>query len=89
MGDMADVFNDMRAASKEKRASNREQGPLRLKEAGIAFSVHNDGAHIVISRNRPFVDVDYWPGTGAWRARGWTYSKRGVANLIAFLRTPL
>lgn len=89
MGDMAEVFNTMRVASRKKRASNREHGALHLKNAGVAFSVHNDGAHIVIPRDRPFVTVDYWPGTGAWRERGWTYSRRGIARLLAFLKAPL
>ncbi len=88
MGDMADVFNDMREASKAKRTDNRVQGAIALMEAGIHYTVHNDGAHIVIPRAKPFVYVDYWPGTGLWQARGWTsqQSRRGVRTLIAFLK---
>lgn len=88
MGDMADVFSGMRAASKKKRGDNRLQGAVALMEAGVPYTVYNDGAHIVISRPKPFVPVDYWPGTGLWCARGWRRSeyRRGVASLLRFLK---
>jgi hypothetical protein len=83
---MADGFKDMNAASKAKRESNRVQGAIALMEAGVPYTVHNDGAHIVIPRQKPYATIDYWPGTGKWGARGWGYYKRGIRSLLAFLK---
>lgn len=79
MGDMGEYYNDLRKASQDKRAHNREQSPKMLGERGIAFRALNGGAHLVVEHNGR--TVDFWPGTGRWKVRGGT-GGRGVRSLI-------
>lgn len=84
MGDMGEVFNDMRAYSQHKRARNREASARILREAGIAFRDTNNGVHLIVADA-----YDFWPGTGLWRRRGIetkNYQGRGVAGLIRAVR---
>lgn len=77
-GDMGEIFTAMRQASQEKRAKNRERSQALLVKAGIQFTTHNNGAHLVVAER-----YDFWPGTGYWRARGENTARRGVHKLIA------
>lgn len=77
----SDAWRERREASQAKRASNRENGARRLRAAGIEFTEHNAGAHLVVAGR-----YDYWPGTGLWQARGDRTQQRGVARLIARIR---
>lgn len=67
----------------EQRKSNRKTGRRMLKEAGIEFTVHNYGAHLIIAgSNEP---VHFWPGTGRWLT---SYSRKrgfGIESLLAEL----
>ena len=67
---MSDTIDDYKALAemrKQERAARRASAELRLKNAGLTYTVHNDGAHIVI----PVAGAifDYWPGTERWRMR--------------------
>lgn len=76
----ADVRPAMVERSKQRRASNRESSAELLSQAGVQFTSHNDGAHLVVSgRGHTF---DFWPGTGLWKMRGSTQQHRGVRRLI-------
>lgn len=79
-GDMGEVFNAMREASKERRAKNRERGPELLREAGIPFEVYNGGAHLKVGFQGDI--YDYWPGTGYWKSSETRSGHRGVRKLI-------
>ena len=62
MGDMADVFNDLRKMKQEKRASNTESATAMLVAAGIQFKSFNGGVHLqIIAGNK---SVNFWPSTG-------------------------
>lgn len=85
MSDIGDCFAGMKEASQERRAANRENSAERLKEAGIFYGTHNDGAHLTIIQGR--YRFDFWPGTGKYWVRfvGRDHprkEKRGVFNLI-------
>lgn len=83
-GTIWDAFKVRAQEQAKKRASNRDSSPELLKKAEIPFTVHNNGAHLVI-RNNDFW-IDFWPGTGLWHARiPVDHHGRGVFNLIAFL----
>jgi hypothetical protein len=88
---MADDDNDLaamgylfRARSKIKRASNREDSPKLLDEAGVTYTVHNLGAHLIV--DGPECVVDFWPGTGKWIVRAGGPTGRGVLPLLKFLK---
>lgn len=67
--------------SKAKRAANREYAPKRLDACKLTYSVHNDGAHLIVYG--ALDTYDFWPGTGLWRGRkaGGKF-RRGIENLI-------
>ena len=63
MGDMGDLFNEMKNESKTRRESHRNNAPKILSDAGLNFIVYNAGAHLVL----PYQGVvDFWPGSGKW-----------------------
>ncbi|WP_443190969.1 hypothetical protein [Pseudomonas indica] len=72
---------DMRAESKARRARNKENSPRILMQHGIEFSVHNDGAHLIVRHGE--LKADFWPATGFYKARvPGSKHGRGVFNLI-------
>lgn len=67
---------------KLKTARNRLWSATYLIKKGIAFTPHNNGAHLVIwhfSRQ-----INFWPGTGLFMADG--LKGRGVKNLVAIIQ---
>lgn len=84
MGDMGELWNDVKEAGSRKRASNRETSPQYLREQGIIFATKNNGAHLIVAHNG--ATVDFWPGTGKWNVRHSRKTGRGVKNLVKFLR---
>lgn len=86
MSDMGDDFRALREHSQEKRAGNRESSAEILKRAGVDFTVHNRGAHLIVRHGG--IRVDFWPGTGKWSSRGGR-NDRGVFKLLKFLGVSL
>ena len=82
MGDMGEMYNDMKKESQKRRAGHREASPEFLQKAGIPFEKKNNGAHLIVEGCDCF--IDFWPGTGKWIARN---GKRGfgVKNLIRYV----
>lgn len=83
MGDMGEVFREMREAGKKKRASNRESSAQQLINHGIKFTSHNCAAHLIVEGKDGL--IDFWPGTGKFIIRGGRKG-RGVFNLIKAVR---
>lgn len=84
MGDMGEMWNDIKAARQAKRASNRHDSAQILRDAGVQFVERNQGAHLIV--NMRGHTVDFWPGTGLWRMRGSTQKHRGVRNLLKLVK---
>jgi len=84
MGDMGDVFNDLRKIKQEKRASNTESSTALLAAAGIRFLSLNGGVHLRVKAG--VRDVDFWPSTGLWMVAGEQRKNRGVRNLINYVK---
>lgn len=85
MGDMGEVFNEMRLAKKERRANNTQDSTAMLQGNHIAFESHNAGAHLVIDAG--VCKIDFWPSTGLWIVRGNKKRHGGVRKLIQYVRT--
>lgn len=75
-----EYWRDIKRWRQEKRAINREESRKLLERGGIPHTVHNDGAHLIVSLNN--YTVDFWPGTGKWIIRGVGRSGRGVLNML-------
>jgi hypothetical protein len=79
MSELGEAFEGYRAAKQAKRASNRSQSADYLKQRGIPFTSHNDGAHLIVEG--PAGYIDFWPGTGRWKDRAGP-AGFGVRNLV-------
>ncbi|MDN7481889.1 hypothetical protein QZM38_13750 [Burkholderia orbicola] len=70
----------------QRRARNREQSNLLLRENGYDFDERNGAAHLIVRTARG--TIDFWPGTGKWITRfeinGLQVEDRGVFNLMKF-----
>ncbi len=80
--DETSYWRDYKAASQEKRASNRESSAQYLTEVGIPFVSKNEGAHLIVESGKCL--IDFWPGTGKWNSRDGTKG-RGVQNLVQYI----
>lgn len=75
-------WRDLRHARQEKRAANRESSTARLVAAGIRFTSHNGGSHLIITHDGK--TVNFWPGTGNWSCKS-GIKGRGIFKLIRHL----
>lgn len=80
MGDVGDIFNAMKQASKEKKASNQENSTKILQEKGVKFESKNWGNHLVVEGKKGL--IDFWPSTGKFIPRCEGRKGRGVFNLL-------
>ena len=67
MTETSEIYQAIHERSQAKREQNREQSAHFLTAAGIVFTSHNLGAHLVVAGRG--LTVDFWPGTGRWIAR--------------------
>jgi len=79
---MGALWRDVKAASRDKRASNRESSAQRLKDDGIPFESKNGGAHLIVLGY-----ISLWPGTGLWNDPKAKRSARGINSLLKHLET--
>ena len=74
-------YTEDRIASKARRAVHRTAAVGALQRAGIPFTSHNSGAHLIVTA--PSGEVfDYWPGTGLWKRRDTRIDGRGIRGLV-------
>lgn len=82
-GNAWEVYRSLHKISQEKRANNRENAIKILTNEKFEFSVHNDGAHILVSTPRG--RVNFWPGTGLYEFNG--NRGRGIFGMIKLVRS--
>lgn len=82
MGEMIEVFKDLTRDRQSRAAQMRRLIPEELKRRGIVFTTHNEGAHLIVETNHGL--VDYWPGTGKWKARDGVRG-HGLDGLVAYM----
>lgn len=78
--ELGEIFSALREAGREKRASNRKTTPEVLRAHGVAFTSHNEGAHLIVTHGGKTADL--WPGTGKYNVRGSPHYRRGVFRLL-------
>ena len=89
MGDMGDVFRDMRQENKQRRGDRRqvasefaERAAEDCQHYGVSLKVANGGAHWHFAGPRGM--ADWWPGTRKLSVGGKTVRcPRDVAGLVA------
>lgn len=80
---LSEYFGLKKEASREKRASNRENSAEYLTQREIPFTSKNQGAHLIVEGYNCF--IDFWPGTGKWHSRC-GIKGFGVRNLVEFIK---
>lgn len=80
-------FASWREYSQKKRAANRADSAALLTRAGVPFTSHNNGAHLIVTIEATNRHIDFWPGTGLWMARRSEAKGRGVKSLIALVNS--
>lgn len=83
MSELAETYDLMRKRSQDKRADNREKSASYLTSAGVHFTSHNNGAHLIVEGKDCY--IDFWPGTGRWSTRDGKRSGFGVKELVKFI----
>ena len=84
MGDQAEIWAGWKKSKQEARAQRREAAPRALQAAGISFTTHNEGAHLIVESHLGY--VDFWPGTGKWATRNpLSVSGFGLRTLIEYI----
>ena len=75
MGDMGEVFRDMRKATKQRKERNLSKNMGFLNSKRIDYEVFNQGYHVRVFS--PFgkyeLKVEFYPSTNKWVFRGKTY----------------
>jgi len=56
----------------------------RLANEGFAFMLSNNDCQITMLKGDD--TVDFWPNTGLWWVRGSRNKRRGIDNLIKYLK---
>lgn len=79
MSDTIEDYKAMKTLASDERRLRREFAQRVLEaDSDIAFSSHNQGAHLILVGKA--ASADFWPGTGLWHSRG----HRGVTNKPSF-----
>jgi len=88
VGDMVDMYREMKEAESARRAERRVSAPDMLRAHNIVFDVKNGGAHLIINTRSGC--VDFWPGTQRWisRLKNKAGNGRGFKTLLSFLEIP-
>ena len=62
-----EMWKAFKAMKQDARTQRRENAPELLQKAGIPFTTHNNGAHLIL--DTPLGFIDFWPGTTKWKTR--------------------
>lgn len=84
MGEMGEVWREVRAARKEENRKRWDDALLALDAAGLSYCTPTAGC-ITVSQN-PDV-VDFWPSSGKWRLRGATRNLHGLNELVHWFKS--
>ena len=83
MGDMAEIYREMRENKKSSAAWFRTLGASELTNNSIPFVSKNNGAHLIVEGNDGY--IDFWPGTGKWIVRSPKFEGFGIKNLLEYI----
>jgi len=74
MGDMAEDFKFMREQKRKQHADWYKQNMAILERSRLEKEIKNRGETVIIRARLGKPQVDFFPSTGRWRARGKTFS---------------
>lgn len=82
--DIAGYWKDVHAAQKVQRVARHEAGVQALRAAGVIFTEHNYGTHLIVEGPSGF--IDYWPSTSKWCDRADKKMRFGLQQLLKHLK---
>lgn len=80
------AFADRREAMRDKKRANIVSSLANLKNEGIVYDKKSETHYKVFGQN---MVVDFWPSTGLWIDVKNDVRKRGVKNLIVYIKNSL
>ena len=87
MSDSAGFWRDFKEVLTPKRKLKKEQNRIQstetLQHAGVVFTSHNNGLHLIIKLSETD-RVDFWPSTGTWWEKNGKRG-RGVQPLLNYI----
>lgn len=84
MNEVTEMWREWKKMKKNAAAQRRGDAPYFLRAAGIPFTEHNGGAHLIIESHLGY--TDFWPGTGKWRTRGtFAITGFGIKALLEYI----
>lgn len=84
MNEVTEMYKDWRKMKQTASAQRRENAPEMLDKAGVSFTEHNNGAHLIIESHLGY--TDFWPGTGKWKTRGtFAITGFGIKTLLEYI----
>jgi len=85
MSDDAEMWKEWKKMKQDAATQRRGDAPYFLRAAGIPFTEHNKGAHLILDTKIGF--IDFWPGTSKWKTRAYPpQGGYGISNLFEFLK---
>lgn len=72
-----------KGAWKTRAEQNRDRSTDLLRGCGVAFDLHNDGYHLIVTAPRGL--IDFWPSTGRFQDRRTRKMGRGVKSLLEMI----
>lgn len=81
-GEWYDAHHAIAQNKRQSAAERRDAAPALLGAAGVAYTTHNNGEHIVVTVPNAGV-IDFWPSTGRWIRRWNKRREFGIDRLIA------
>lgn len=84
VNEVSEMWRDYRDMKQKKKRSNLAHSTAQLSNAGLPFTSHNMGVHLVLMKgDQP---IDFWPSTGLWWVRGSSNKRRGIEKLIKYMQ---
>ncbi len=81
----SEMWREWKKMKQGARTQRRENAPELLEKAGVSFTAHNHGAHLILDTHLGF--IDFWPGTTKWKSRTFPeHSGHGVTRLLQLIK---
>jgi hypothetical protein len=81
----SEMWKEWKKMKQDAHSQRRNNAPQQLTAAGIPFTEHNNGAHLILDTHMGF--VDFWPGTTKWKIRNFPEQRGfGITKLLHLIQ---
>ena len=82
--EVSEMWSAYKKVKQDASTQRRENAPVLLEGACVPFTVHNNGAHLILDTHLGF--VDFWPGTTKWKVRDSGKAGYGLTKLLQLIK---